>query len=207
MADEYYYSQQDLHKVENAKPSKAWYLLPVFLGLIGGLLGYFLLKNKDGKMAKRILIVGIIVSVIIAIVIFSGVLSYYSIFSPSAFMPSAEANQSSKVNAGPFEITDLSITGSGTIGFNVFVNQTTRNSLQGPRSIGSISLDLGATLPSCATRDLAVSMDVQTRVSCTFSAWIGKNPGQDYMAMMTIGYVGNDYSGHEAIVYLRGKYV
>jgi len=48
------------------KPSKLWYLLPIFLGLISGLLalvssliGYFILRKEDKKLAKRILIIGI----------------------------------------------------------------------------------------------------------------------------------------------------
>lgn len=42
------------------KPSKAWYLLPIFLGPIGGIIGYFLLKHRDKKMAEKLLIVGVI---------------------------------------------------------------------------------------------------------------------------------------------------
>lgn len=48
-------------------PSKLWYLLPLFLGIIGGLLGYFILKDRDKSMAKNILIFGAIWMVVILI--------------------------------------------------------------------------------------------------------------------------------------------
>jgi H+/Cl- antiporter ClcA len=43
-----------------AKPSVIWYLLPILLGPIGGIIGYFLVKNRDRKFAERLLIVGLI---------------------------------------------------------------------------------------------------------------------------------------------------
>jgi len=46
------------------QPSSAWYLLPIFFGLIGGLIMFFVLKDEDKKMAKKGLIVGIIISVL-----------------------------------------------------------------------------------------------------------------------------------------------
>ena len=53
----YYVSQPN-------KPSVAWYLLPiilgaVFLGWLGGIIGYIVLRVKDEKMAKNVLYVGI----------------------------------------------------------------------------------------------------------------------------------------------------
>lgn len=44
--------------------SKAWYVLPVILGIIGGLIAYFAVKNDDPKLGKNCLIVGIIMFVI-----------------------------------------------------------------------------------------------------------------------------------------------
>jgi hypothetical protein len=41
------------------KPSNVWYLLPILLGILGGLIGYFAIKGKDKKMAKNILYVGL----------------------------------------------------------------------------------------------------------------------------------------------------
>jgi hypothetical protein len=45
------------------KSSKAWYLLPIFVGIIGGLIMYFVLKDQNKKMAKNGLILGIILTV------------------------------------------------------------------------------------------------------------------------------------------------
>ena len=40
-----------------------WYLAPIFLGIIGGLIAYFVLKKDDAKLAKNCLIVGVIMVV------------------------------------------------------------------------------------------------------------------------------------------------
>jgi hypothetical protein len=57
-------------------PSKVWYLLPIFFGIIGGLVMYFVLRNTDRKMAKRGVLLGVLMviapSVIGAGVIFFG---------------------------------------------------------------------------------------------------------------------------------------
>lgn len=42
------------------KRSALWYLLPIFLGIVGGVIGYFAVRNDDPVMAKRILILGAI---------------------------------------------------------------------------------------------------------------------------------------------------
>lgn len=43
---------------------RIWYLLPLFLGWIGGIIGYFLTKDRNPKRAKKILLVGIIPTII-----------------------------------------------------------------------------------------------------------------------------------------------
>ena len=43
--------------------SPFWYLLPIFLGIIGGIIVYFALKNNDKQKAKRALVIGIIFSI------------------------------------------------------------------------------------------------------------------------------------------------
>ncbi|RMF31786.1 MAG: hypothetical protein D6752_01455 [Candidatus Nitrosothermus koennekii] len=53
------------------KRSVLWYLLPIFLGIIGGVIGYFAVRHDDPTMAKRMLIIGIIVSAIGLIIGFS----------------------------------------------------------------------------------------------------------------------------------------
>jgi hypothetical protein len=40
--------------------SKAWYLLPIFIRIIGGLIMYFALTNRDAKMAKKRLLLSIL---------------------------------------------------------------------------------------------------------------------------------------------------
>ena len=49
-------NESDIRK----KPSRLWYLLPIFLNAIGGIIGYFLLKDRDRKFAERLLIVGLV---------------------------------------------------------------------------------------------------------------------------------------------------
>lgn len=44
-------------------PSKAWYLLPIFFTIIGGLIMYLVLKDDDRRMAKKGLYLGIILTV------------------------------------------------------------------------------------------------------------------------------------------------
>ncbi|GIU72102.1 MAG: hypothetical protein KatS3mg003_1581 [Candidatus Nitrosocaldaceae archaeon] len=66
------------------KRSVLWYLLPIFLGIIGGAIGYFAIRHDDPTMAKRMLILGIIVSAIGLIIGFSTV--------PNVQLPSANTN-------------------------------------------------------------------------------------------------------------------
>ena len=44
--------------------SNWWYLVPIFLGLIGGIVAYFALRNDDREKAKNCLFLGIILGVI-----------------------------------------------------------------------------------------------------------------------------------------------
>jgi H+/Cl- antiporter ClcA len=41
-----------------------WYLAPILLGIIGGLIAYFVLKKDDPKLAKNCLIVGVVMMVL-----------------------------------------------------------------------------------------------------------------------------------------------
>ena len=41
-----------------------WVLLPIFLGIIGGVIGYFALKNDDQKLAKFILHLSIVLTIV-----------------------------------------------------------------------------------------------------------------------------------------------
>ncbi|NMJ67421.1 MAG: hypothetical protein EX274_00720 [Marine Group I thaumarchaeote] len=44
--------------------SNWWYLVPIFLGLIGGIVAYFALRNDDRRKAKNCLFLGIILGVL-----------------------------------------------------------------------------------------------------------------------------------------------
>ena len=44
--------------------SNFWFLLPIFLGLIGGLIAFFVLRQDDPKKAKNCLYLGIILAII-----------------------------------------------------------------------------------------------------------------------------------------------
>lgn len=52
-------------QVETRKPSRKWYLLPIFFTLIGGLVMWGKLRNRDSRMAKNGLILGIIEPVVL----------------------------------------------------------------------------------------------------------------------------------------------
>jgi len=52
---------------EGKSHSGAWYLLPIFLGFIGGLIMWLVLRDDNKSMAQKGMIVGIIISVIVGI--------------------------------------------------------------------------------------------------------------------------------------------
>ena len=44
--------------------SNFWFLLPIFLGLIGGIIAFFVLRQDDPKKAKNCLYLGIVLAII-----------------------------------------------------------------------------------------------------------------------------------------------
>ena len=44
--------------------SNWWYLLPIFLGIIGGIIAYFALRKDDRQKAKKCLYLGLILGAI-----------------------------------------------------------------------------------------------------------------------------------------------
>ena len=44
--------------------SRWWYLLPLFLGIIGGIMAYVALRKDDKKIAKNCLWIGIILTIL-----------------------------------------------------------------------------------------------------------------------------------------------
>ena len=72
------FNEQISHKQEvlTSKPSSAWYLVPIFLGIIGGVVGYIAVKDEDRSMANNLLYIGIASSIIGTIIIW-GFYSWY----------------------------------------------------------------------------------------------------------------------------------
>jgi len=59
--------------------SNLWFLLPIFLGLIGGVIAYFILRHDDPRKAKNCLYLGIALAVmgIVMNAIFAAQLSQF----------------------------------------------------------------------------------------------------------------------------------
>ena len=65
--------------------SKWWYLLPIFLGMIGGVIAWVAIKSYDRKLAKNCLILGISlvvieIMIVIGLVVSSDVLNLVTEF-------------------------------------------------------------------------------------------------------------------------------
>lgn len=56
-----------------SRPTKLWYVVPFFFGIIGGLIGYVAVKNEDEDMAIGLLLFGIFMFIVDLII----VLAYY----------------------------------------------------------------------------------------------------------------------------------
>jgi len=50
--------------VYTQRRSRAWYLLPIFLGVVGGVIAYFVLRQDDTHLAKNCLYLGIALTAI-----------------------------------------------------------------------------------------------------------------------------------------------
>ena len=53
-----------IHLEPERQRSNWWYLLPIFLGIIGGIIAYFALRNDDREKAKKCLYLGLILGAI-----------------------------------------------------------------------------------------------------------------------------------------------
>ncbi len=53
--------------------SNLWYLLPILLSIIGGLISYFAIKNDDPRKAKNCICVGLLLS----FGLIGGIISYF----------------------------------------------------------------------------------------------------------------------------------
>lgn len=56
------------------KKSNAWFLLPILIGVIGGIIAFFVLRNSDPAKAKNCLYLGValmVVGIIVDLIIIS----------------------------------------------------------------------------------------------------------------------------------------
>jgi len=63
------------HPMQGGRPSAAWWLLPIFFSIIGGIIVWACIRDRDPRMAKNNLILGIILTVlplIVVLIIFLG---------------------------------------------------------------------------------------------------------------------------------------
>ena len=65
MKEFYWQSYKLKNKMEYGKSrSNGWYILPIFLGWIGGIIAYFILRRDDPRKAKKCLYLGIILGIV-----------------------------------------------------------------------------------------------------------------------------------------------
>ncbi len=46
------------------KPTKLWYLAPILFSVIGGVIGYMAVADRDKKMAMLLLVIGVVLTII-----------------------------------------------------------------------------------------------------------------------------------------------
>jgi len=54
--------------VEQHRPTRLWYIAPLLFSIIGGIIGYVVVRKRDKQLAIRLLIVGIVMFVLSLIV-------------------------------------------------------------------------------------------------------------------------------------------
>ncbi len=68
-----------MSEIQNQR-SGAWYLLPIFLTVIGGMIAYFVIRNDDPKKAKNCMYLGIALTAAgVGLTVISGVIAYNDI--------------------------------------------------------------------------------------------------------------------------------
>jgi hypothetical protein len=70
-----HYNKRKTSTTYVSSPSNVWYLVPLFLGFIGGLIGYVSVRDNDQEMANYLLITGIFTTILyifILFIVFSG---------------------------------------------------------------------------------------------------------------------------------------
>jgi 2-hydroxy-6-oxonona-2,4-dienedioate hydrolase len=92
------------------KRSKVWYLLPIFLHIIGGIIAYFLLRSSDSELARNNLWLGIIISAAITTVGVAVYLAYLN--DMDAARERISNGKVISTSAGPIQYADV---GEGAI--------------------------------------------------------------------------------------------
>ncbi|QLC49561.1 zinc ribbon domain-containing protein [Methanolobus zinderi] len=54
-----------LYATSTKKPGNVWYLLPIIFNIIGGIIAYFAIRNKNRQMAKNLLQIGLLIFVLV----------------------------------------------------------------------------------------------------------------------------------------------
>ena len=70
-------SKTNVQNAEDIPRSRAWYLLPIFFGIIGGLIAYFVLRNSNKQMGKNCLMGGAIISVVPVVISMAAPFDHY----------------------------------------------------------------------------------------------------------------------------------
>jgi 2-hydroxy-6-oxonona-2,4-dienedioate hydrolase len=84
-----------------------WYLLPIFLQIIGGLIVYFSLRNSNSTIAKNALGVGIILSLVTAVIVIYLYQSYQADMAAAQDRIAAGGSQLINTAYGPLEYADV----------------------------------------------------------------------------------------------------
>ncbi len=60
------------------EPTKLWYLVPFFFGLLGGVVAYVGVKDEDRGMAENLLVLGFFMTVVYALLVYSYYMALFS---------------------------------------------------------------------------------------------------------------------------------
>ena len=89
------------------KRSRLWYLLPIFLGIVGGVLAYLYLRASDPVLAKNSLWLGIILSAIVAALGLAVYITYTLDITAAKEQASSGSNMIDTDQFGPIEYADV----------------------------------------------------------------------------------------------------